>query len=256
MTMTTADTNTNRTGVLKLWLLNLVANALFVLVAYYWLLIPDAHGWQVGATAFIALSAGVLLLWLRVGTLAWFRVGAFRRESGIGRAYSYSFRFIPALAFWAVVFVVVAWGLWSLREFVPQFAVWLRQSINAGPPPRNLMKDLNWLLLLVVCYLWPGLWIPIATTVAASGVHPEHLARSRRVWRRPLYWLWLAVLLALGVYLPYRLVWWIPDLQTLRQQAWSMGARFLLAYLIAITAFIAIVWMAGVFTEREDPIEP
>jgi len=256
MTTTTPYTNTNRTGVLKLWLLNFVANAALLAVGYYWLLIPDAHGWQIAATTFIALVFIVLLLWLRAGTLAWFRVGAFRRDSGIARAYRYSFRFVPALAFWVLVFIMVAWVLWTLRGFIPQFAVWLRQSINAGPPPRNIMHDLNWLLLAVVGYLLPGVWVPIATTVAASGVHPEHLARSRRVWRRPLYWLWLAVLLAIGVYIPYRLVWWIPELQTLRQQAWSMSARFLLAYLIAITAFLAVVWMAGAYTDREDPIEP
>ncbi len=33
-----------------------------------------------------------------------------------------------------------------------------------------------------------------------------------------------------------------------------MVGRFLLAYLVAITAFIGLVWMAGVYTEREDPI--
>jgi len=34
-----------------------------------------------------------------------------------------------------------------------------------------------------------------------------------------------------------------------------MGGRFLLAYFLAITAFIAAVWMIGVHTEREDPID-
>jgi hypothetical protein len=252
--MTMTDTRTNRSGVIKLWLLNLIANAAVLAVWYFWLLIPDAHGWQIAATALIAVVTIASVLWLRAGTLAWFRVAEFRREAGIWRAYRHSFRYIPALGFWVLVFVVIAWLLWGLRDYTPQFAVWIRRMMNAGPPPRNIMHDLNWMLLLVTCFVVPGLWLPIATTVAATGVHPAHLVPSRRVWKRPLYWLWLAFVLVLGVYVPYKLVWWIPDLQTIRQQAWSMAARFLLAYLIAVTAFIAGVWMAGTYTEREDPI--
>ncbi len=254
--MNTTETNTNRTGVLKLWLLNFVANAALLAVVYFWLLIPDARGWQVAATAAIAILVVFSLLWLRAGTLAWFRVAEFRKDSGIWRAYRHSLRYVPALAFWALVFVVIAWMLWGLQDYVPQFAVWIRQKLNGGPPPRNVMRDLNWLLLAIIAYVMPGVWVPIATTVAASGVHPVHLARSRRVWKRPLYWLWLLLLLGSGLYVPYKLVWWIPDVHSLRQQAWSMGLRFLLAYFIAVTAFIAVVWMAGVYTDREDPIEP
>ncbi len=50
----------------------------------------------------------------------------------------------PALGFWVLMFVLAAWMLWGLREYVPQFAVWIRQMLNAGPSPRNIMNDLNW----------------------------------------------------------------------------------------------------------------
>ena len=252
--MTMTETSTNRTGIIKLWLLNFLANAALFAVAYFWLTIPDAHGWQVAATALVAVLGVALVLWLRAGTLAWFRMAEFRKHSSIGPAYRRSLRFVPALGFWVLMFVLVAWMLWGLREYVPQFAVWIRQQMNAGSSPRNIMNDLNWLLLAIVGIVLPGLWVPIATTVAASGVHPVHLARSRRVWKRPLYWLWLCLLLCLGVYVPYKLAWWIPDLQTIHQQTWSMVGRFLLAYLVAITAFIALVWMTGVYTDREDPL--
>lgn len=252
--MTMTEMSTNRTGVIKLWVLNLAANAAVLAVWYFWLLIPDAHGWQVAATALIAVVTVISVLWLRAGTLAWFRVAGFRGEAGIWRAYRHSLRYIPALGIWVLMFAFVAWALWGLHDYIPQFAVWIRQKLNGGPPPRNLMNDLNWLLLLVVGLVMPGLWVPIATTVAAAGVQPAHLARSRRVWKRPLYWLWFCLTVGVGVYLPYKLVRWIPDLQTIRQQAWSMGARFLLAYVIAVTAFIAVVWMVGAYTEREDAI--
>ncbi len=73
--------NTNRRGVLKLWLVNLVGNAAVLGAWYYWLLIPDAHGWQVAWSAVLALLTVVFVLWLRAGTLAWFRVAEFRKQS-------------------------------------------------------------------------------------------------------------------------------------------------------------------------------
>jgi hypothetical protein len=253
MTMTTT---TNRTGVVKLWLLNIVANAAVLVAWYYWLLIPDGRGWQVGTSALLAVVVIFSVLWLRAGTLAWFRALEFRKEAGIWRAYRHSVRYVPALAFWVLAFVLVALATWELRAYVPQFAVWLRQKLGAGPTSRNLMNDLNWLLLLFVFFVMPAIWLPIGATVSSVGVLPEHLMRSRRVWKRPLYWIGFALFVAVGVYVPYRIVWWIPDLRTLRQQAWSMGARFLIAYLIGVSAFIAVVWMTGVFTDREDPIAP
>ena len=253
--MTMPENTTNRTGVIKLWLLNFVANAALIAVAYFWLTIPDARGWQLAATALVAVAVVASVLWLRAGTLAWFRVAKFRKGETIWLAYRHSLRYVPALAFWVLLFVGTAWLVWGLRDFVPQFAVWIRQKLDGGPPPRNIMNDLNWLIIFVVGMVMPGLWLPIATTVAASGVHPTHLARSRRVWKRPLYWLSFCLLLGFGVYIPYKLVWWIPDLQGIHQQVWSMGLRFLLAYTIGVTAFIAVVWTTGVFTEREDPIE-
>ncbi len=196
------------------------------------------------------------VVWLRAGTLAYFRVSDFRRPGSVWRAYRHALRHVPALAFWGLVFGLITWVFWGLRGYVPQFAVWLRQKLNAGPPPRNIMADVNWLLFLLNCVVLPALWLPIATTVSTVGFQPNHIVRTRRVWKRPLYWLWFCLLLGFGVYFPYKLVWWIPDLQTIRQQAWSMGLRFLLAYLIGVTAFLVVVWMTASHTDREDPIAP
>jgi len=144
--------------------------------------------------------------------------------------------------------------LWGIYGYVPQFSVWFRQKLGGGPSARNLMRNLNWLLLLIGVFVLPGLWVPMATTISAVGFRAEHIVLSRRVWRRPIYWLAFCLLLGASVYIPYKLVWWIPDLQTLRQQAWSVAERFMLAYIIGVTGFIAMVWMAALHTDRQDPI--
>ena len=195
-----------------------------------------------------------MILWLRAGTLAWFRIAEFRKDAGIWRAYRHSFATSPRWLSGLLVFVVVAWmllGSARLRSAVRSVA---RQKLNAGPSPRNIMNDVNWLL---AC----DRRLRAAGSLDADRYHGCSLWRPSRASRafapsveHGRLLVVVLLLLGAGLYVPYRLVWWIPELQTIRQQAWSMGMRFLLAYLIVVTAFIAIIWIAGMYTDREDPL--
>jgi hypothetical protein len=127
--------NTNRSGVLKLWLLNLVGNAVVLAAWYYWLLIPDAHGWQVVWSAVLASLVVVFVLWLRAGTLIYFRVAEFRNKPTIDVAFRRGFRHIVPLALWAALGAAIAWLILQAGNYTPQFSVWIRQKANAGLPP-------------------------------------------------------------------------------------------------------------------------
>ena len=242
----------NRAGVARLWLLNFVANAAALAAWYFWLLIPDAHGWQVAGSVLLAICIIVLVVWLRAGTFAYFRLADFRDNGSVWRAFRHSLRHIVALALWAAVLAAVLWFLFWLGRYPPQFGVWLWQKLPESlrfASPRQLTQYsycLLWLLTLGAV----AKWLPIASTIAVSGFGKQAL-RSWRVLIRPMYWLWFCVLIFVGAYVPYKLVWWIPDLSDLRKQAWSMGLRFFAAYVIVITAGIALVLMVGVRTERE-----
>ena len=98
------------------------------------------------------------------------------------------------------------------------------------------------------------MWLPIATTVAAAGFRLNRMIRSLRALLRPVYWLWFCGLMLVGAYVPFRLVWWIPNLSDLRKQAWSMGVRFFVAYLLLISAWMALLLVIGTRVEKEDEI--
>lgn len=246
---------TSRRGVFKLWLLNLIANAAAIAAWYGWLLIPDARGWQVAMSALLALLVIVCVVWLRAGTLAYFRVADFRNRPELWRAFRRGARYIVPLAIWAAIFGGLAWVVLSAGSYTPQFAVWIRQKINAGPSPRNVMHNTDWLLFVLLWVVLPAIWLPVAVTIAAAGVHAAKLRRSLRVLAEPAYWFALCALIALGAYVPYRLITWVPDVPGLHKQAWSMALRFGAAYLVMVTGFILLVWMVGTRTDREDPIE-
>jgi hypothetical protein len=241
------------TGVAKLWLLNLIGNAALLAAVYCWLLMPDAHGWQVGVSALVAVGIIFCGVWLRTGTFAYFRVAEFRDNATVWRAFRHALRHMVALAIWAAAFAVLVLLLWNLRTYTPQAGVWIRQKLNAGPTPRNVTRDLNWTIILIVWLIMPVMWLPIASTIAAVGFRLKRMTRSLRVLRRPAYWLWFCALMLVGAYVPYKLVWWIPDLSDLRKQAWSTGSRFFLAYVILITAWVALLLVIGTRVEKEDP---
>ncbi len=246
-------TQASRAGVARLWLLNFIGNAAALAAWYLWLLVPDAHGWQIAFSLLAAICIIVLVVWLRGGTFAYFRLAEFRDNGAVWRAFCHSLRYLVALALWAVVLAVVLWFLFWLRRYPPQFGVWLWQKLPESlrlAGPRRVAQYADWLLWVVMLGA-VAKWLPIATTIAVSGFGKRAL-RSWRVLKRPLYWVWFCLLVFVGVYIPYKLIWWIPSVGDLRKQAWSMGLRFFAAYLIVITAWIALVWMVGVRTEREE----
>ena len=245
----------NSVGTTKLWLLNLAANAAAVAVWYFWLLIPDAHGWQVTGSALLAIAVVFLVVWLRAGTLAYLRLLEFRNSATIWPAFRRGLRHLIVLALWAAVLAVVQLCLWRLRTYAPQFGVWLWQKLP-GPLRIGTPRQFGvWTDSKILFFFWvivPAIWLPIATTVAAVGFRLTRMAHSLRVLKQPHYWLWFCVLMLIGAYVPYKLIWWVDYQTSLNLQAWSMGVRFLAAYVIVVTAAIALVGVTGWLTERED----
>jgi hypothetical protein len=246
----------NSAGTTKLWLLNLAANAAAIAAWYFWLLVPDARGWQVAGSALLAIAVIFLVVWLRAGTLAYFRLAEFREGAIVWPAFRRGLRHMIALALWFALLASVEVCLWRMRVYAPQFGVWLWQKLP-GPlrigTPRQFGVWTDWKILFFFWVIAPAIWLPMATTVAALGFRLTRMAHSPRVFKRPLYWLWFCALILVGVYVPYKLIWWVDYQTSLNLQAWSMGVRFLAAYVIVVTAAIALIGVTGWLTEHEDP---
>lgn len=242
-------------GVAKLWLLNLFGNAALIAAVYFWLLLPDAHGAQVAASALLALAVIFFGLWLRTGSFAYFRVAEFRDHATVWRAFHHALKHIIALLVWMVPLALLEWGLFALLPYTPQFGVWWWQKVPAlrFGSPRMVFHTAQWVLWIVMGLL-PAIWLPVGSTVAATGLKISRVARSFRLLQQPQYWLWYCALAFVGVYLPYELIWWIPDVDSLTAQAWSAGLRFCAAYIVVISAWVALLLVIGDRLSREDPV--
>ncbi len=242
-------------GVAKLWLLNLFGGAMLIAAIYFWLLLPDAHGAQVAGSALLAVVIVFCGLWLRVGSFAYFRLSELREQGSVWRAFRHSLRHLIAFAVWTILLALLEWCLLSLLQHAPQFGVWFWQKVPAlrFGSPRAIFHIAQWLIGFVMALL-VAIWLPVASTVAATGFKPSAAVRSWRLLRNGSYWLWFCGLALAGVYLPYKLIQWIPDLTTLKQQAWSAGLRFALAYVLLISAWVALLLVIGDRLSKIDPL--
>ena len=62
--------------------------------------------------------------------------------------------------------------------------------------------------------------------------------------RRWPYWLLCAGLVIAGVWLPWKVIWWVPKLETITAQTVSMVLRFGVAYLLWLGSLL--LFAAGV----------
>ena len=241
-------------GVAKLWLLNLFGNAALAAAFYFWLLLPDAHVWQVAGSGLLALVVIFFGVWLRGGSFAYFRLSEFREHAAVWPAFRRSLHHLIALILWLIPLAAAELCLLTLRRFAPQFGVWWWQKVPAlrFGSPRAVYHAAEVAFFLVMALL-VAIWLPPAATVAAFGFK-GHIARAWRVLKRAKYWLWFVALVVVGVYVPYKLVWWIPGLGTLSKQAWSAGVRFFFAYLVLISAWVSLLLVTGEFVEAEDSV--
>ncbi len=244
-----------RKGVAKLWLLNLIGGAALIAAVYFWLLLPDARRSQVAGSALLAVAIIFCSVWLRAGSFAYFRVAEFRDPGCVWRAFRHALWNIIPLLIWMVPLVVLEWLLYSCLQYAPQFGVWLWQQVPAlrFGSPRAIFHVTEWLIGIAMALLI-AIWLPVASTVAAAGLKPQPMVRSWRLLKRTSYWLWFCVLAFAGAYLPYKLAWWIPELNTLKQQAWSAGMRFALAYVLLVSAWVALLLVIGDRLSEIDPV--
>jgi hypothetical protein len=174
---------------------------------YEWFGIADRSVWQL----LLSVVLGILI----VAGAAWLIASALAPKR-MGRCLLY-------IAVAAAIIACCAWlaGYQARVGFsvASHLTLWFRKPVK----PQTMGTIYVWLL-----------WIVGAAGVLA--ILPA--AVQNRPTRR--YWLTAAGLAIVGLVLPRLLVGWVPKFQSFGAQTASMTIRFLLAYAIALAAWLAI----------------
>jgi hypothetical protein len=231
---------------LRLIGLHLVLNALLLVSASFWLLIPEEHIWQLIFAALSALLMVVVFLWLHSGTLMYGANPAATEFRG-------AFTFRVSRMFWLLIGCVVL--LWCMRivngwmDHRWQIAGYLYSKAPSSLRPtggeNGCVSTVEYAFSILLWYLLPSVLLPIiAARVVGASVRD-----GVRVLTRWQYWLAMAITTIAGVWLTNMILGWTPG-KTLSQQTTSLVLRFALVYALATAAWLVTAGLLGYFVSR------
>ena len=234
----------NRTA-RKLWLLHLVANAALISLAYRWLGIGDSNGWQLFATVALGLAILFSAFWLHAGSFVWFRD---HQPPVLKYSFVFTLRHVPAFAAVAVLALLAysVAGWLEAHAYPPSatFASWLTLHLRRPVTPSSLhalVRAVFWILRWLIL---PPLLLPLAAEVAAHDWRGFwHLRRLPGHLR--YYWLRSAALVLIAFWVPGRFIQWVPAINGIGLEISSFLARLLAAYLLCVSAWLALVFVSA-----------
>ena len=228
---------------LRLFALHLVGNAVLLVCGALWLLIPEAHVWQLLFAAVSALLIMAFFLWIHSGTMAYAIAPA---QENLRASFSIKvgrivWLLIGLFVLIACVHIVSAWTDSTLQTsgYVYSKAPSLLRPTAGSSVYASAVEAF---LAVVLWYVLPCLLLPLIVSNVVGGSTLRGL-RALRHWQ---YWLGMAITILVGVGVTGSLVGWTPG-RTLTQQTVSLVVRLVLAYVIATSAWLATVGLVGYF---------
>jgi hypothetical protein len=228
-----------RSATVRIWALHLVANAMLVAGAYVWLSIGDSTALRLVATALLGVLLVTFTVWLHGSVFAHFH----HPELPQSQAYRTALRRLPLLIAVAVLAASLYWLLeWLLgRAYSPasNTASWLTLHLRRPVHPALILGIITWKVRVVEWVVVPVLLLPLIAGVAGDSGRVS-FARLRD-WK---FWIACPVLLLLAFYAPWRLMNWVPWHGGLALEMTSFLVRWLVAWLLFVTAWFAEVALA------------
>ncbi len=227
---------------------HLLGNALLLWLGYWWLGFDESNNRRLlgSAAVIIAFIAGTA--WLHGMALAHFSGLPLRRAAARGVAN------LPAL-FALGLFTIALYGglIWLGYHFVgAAYTLGSASTLQFKRPvsPRAVERFFSIALLIVQWVAAPVLLLPLARSIAVDGWRGWQL-RSLRRSRRVMYWIEVAALLFIGLWLPFRLFFWTPKIDSFGGQFWSLAGRMAAGYLLFVVALLLIEFFTSAGKPRE-----
>lgn len=232
----------------RLVILHLVGNAVLLTAAALWLLIGEAHIYQLVFAVVAALAIIFGALWLHTSTLEF---SAAPQPANFRAA----FRPSPLRMLWMLLGCAILFSLmwyasgWQDHEWQVGGYLYAKAPHFLRPTRGEVVYN-QWLHRIFVTIQWyvlPALLLPLL----AARVIGARVRTGFKVLIRWKYWLVLALLVALGVWLPQVVMEWTPG-KKLSAESASLAVRLAVAYAIAVAAWLCTAGLLGYFIRMND----
>lgn len=223
---------------------HLIGNALLLWLGYTWLGMAEGNGLHLAGSAAVLLFFGLGALWLHGTALAFF---AQRPKANFAAAARTALHRVPWLFALAIIVVFLyillsyCYGAFDHTAFT--IGSWLTMTLRKPVPPARVLDFYHALIWILRWIVIPALALPIAAHL---------VSKTPRIVRRLPYWLVAGALLLLAVWVPLKLLDWIPRVSGFSAEAASFVARIGAGYLLFVAALLALEFLTSAGKPRES----
>jgi len=220
-------------------LVHLVANALLLLLGYYWLGLSESNAFHL-AWSFLVIAVFVATaIWLHGATFVYFD----GHEDRLQNAAKLALRHLPPLSVLTLISVVIYVLLWRwTRSFAHAgflISSYVTMTLRIPATPASVIRTLNGIFWFVRWIVLPVCLIPVFANVAKRG-WPGFYPKLLRAGKKWVYRIEVAILILCAIWLPFRLFAWRPEFKAFALQMASFLLRAGLAYLLFVAGLLAI----------------
>ena len=225
-------------------LLHLVANAVLLWLAYQWLTMSESSTGRLVWSAAAALAIVAAASLLHGATLASFRKDA---APGVGASVRTTLRHMAPLLLVVLAAIAIygflAW--WQGYSVTPsaKLASWLTLKFRKPVRPSTVLAFFNAILWMVRWVLLPADLLPLFSGVASRGWRGFNEFGWRRYSR--LYRLEVPVLVLVAIWVPVRLLEWVPKMSGFSMEMTSFAVRVGVAYLLFVAAAMVLAYLTS-----------
>jgi hypothetical protein len=224
--------------------LHLLANAFLLWLGYYWLGVGESRASTLAWSALVAAVIVGLGCWAYGSVLVYFQSEEDRRAIAAWRS---TVRNLLPLALLALAVVVVYFLLarWADYSSTPASTVasYLTLKIRKPVRPAAVLRVFNVALWLVRWVAIPVLLLPILSAIASRGWSGYRAwGTLHRTW---LYWIEVPVLLVCALWVPLKLLGWVPGVNGFSTEMASFVLRAGIAYLLLVTAWLLLAFVTS-----------
>lgn len=239
----------------RLDILHLAGNAVLFAGAAFWLLIPEAHVWQLVFAAISGLCIVFAFVWLHSGTLAH---GVTPSPTTLPEDFRRSLRHIPWFTFLLLALLLLMTYISKLAEKSWQISGYLftrlPHFVQVATGEEKLNALVEWKFAALIWFVLPAIFLPFLSASSAFGFRRSGMAAAARCYTHWRYWFYVAIATVVGIWLPHALMTWTPG-HRLEGETISLVLRLVASYVIAIVTWIMISAIVGGFLRKTTPVE-
>ncbi len=242
-----------------LTLLHLCVNACLLWLGYYWLGVGESRASMLLWSACVAVIIVGLGCWGYGTAFAYFQAENDRRllfawKSALRTLLPIA---VAAVAVAVVYVLLVRWAEYSSKPAF-QIASLLTFQFRTPVHPPAVLRVFNIVLWVVRWVVLPVLLAPMMSAISARGW--SGFRSIGALVRRWLYWIEAPLLTLCALWIPIKLLLWVPHINGFRMQVLSFTLRAGVAYLLFAGAglLLAFVTSGGRprFTQSKTPASP